>query len=544
MFSSRAPSGPLTVNVGARPSPWGGWPATLLGAGGFPSLMRRATLADCSWTGPSIAPMPSDATRPLDPAAAGQPAGDLLDTAAAGPAAVRGGAVRAVGYIVGVGLSIGAAALLFRHLGVEDGGRYITVMSIVAIAGGLSDAGLTAIGIRELTVREGVARDRFARNLLGMRLILTSAGGVLAVAFTVVAGYEEAMVLGTALASVGLVFQNTQLTLAAPLMSQLKLGLVTVADLTRQVITVLGIVVLVALGAELLPFFAVMIVAAFATFAATAWLVRHDMPLRPSFHPGELRGLLIEVLPFSAASAAHVLYFRVAIVLVSLIATSKQTGYFGASFRIVDVLAVVPSLVVGAAFPVFARAARDDHARLAYGIDRVFRAMVVAGTVVALALALGAGFAIEVVAGPDFAPAADILRVQAVAVGATFVGAVWAYAMLSLAMYREALWVNGGALVLCGVLVGILATTHDAMGAAVATVIAELSLTIAGAVVLLRAHPQLRPSFGVLWRTAIAAAAGASLAFATGLPEIVRSLAGAAVFLVVAVALRAVPPEV
>src|SRR5215208_5639141 len=122
MFSSRGPSGPLTVKVGARPSPCGGWPATACGAGGFASLMRRATLADRSCTAPSIAPMSREPSRRPDPMPAGPPANDLLDTAAAGPAAVRGGAVRAVGYIAGVVMSIAGAALLFRHLGVDDGG--------------------------------------------------------------------------------------------------------------------------------------------------------------------------------------------------------------------------------------------------------------------------------------------------------------------------------------------------------------------------------------------------------------------------------------
>ena len=42
---------------------------------------------------------------------------DLLDTPDAGPAAIRGGAVRIVGYLAGVAVSVFASALLLRHLG-------------------------------------------------------------------------------------------------------------------------------------------------------------------------------------------------------------------------------------------------------------------------------------------------------------------------------------------------------------------------------------------------------------------------------------------
>ena len=82
----------------------------------------------------------------------------LLDTPHAGPAAIRGGAVRLAGYGAGVLLSVGSAALLFRHLGVVDGGRYVTIIALVATVQGLTDFGLTAIGVRELAVREGEAR--------------------------------------------------------------------------------------------------------------------------------------------------------------------------------------------------------------------------------------------------------------------------------------------------------------------------------------------------------------------------------------------------
>src|SRR5271154_1178893 len=78
---------------------------------------------------------------------------DLLSTSQAGPAAVRGGAFRVGGYIVGALVSAISAALLFRYLGVVDIGRYVTALSLVAIVGVLSDLGLTAVGVREVSIR-------------------------------------------------------------------------------------------------------------------------------------------------------------------------------------------------------------------------------------------------------------------------------------------------------------------------------------------------------------------------------------------------------
>src|SRR3954447_25568863 len=84
---------------------------------------------------------------------------DLLSSPQAGPAAVRGGGARVVGFFAGALASAASAALLFRHLGVGNPGRYVTILSLVAIVAGFSDLGLTAVGIRESSVRGPAERD-------------------------------------------------------------------------------------------------------------------------------------------------------------------------------------------------------------------------------------------------------------------------------------------------------------------------------------------------------------------------------------------------
>lgn len=92
---------------------------------------------------------------------------DLLDTPAAGAQAVRGAGLRVAGYAAGVAITVVSAAVLFRHLGVADAGRYVLVLSIVTLTTGMSDPGLLVIGTREAAVREAAERRAFLRDLLG-----------------------------------------------------------------------------------------------------------------------------------------------------------------------------------------------------------------------------------------------------------------------------------------------------------------------------------------------------------------------------------------
>jgi O-antigen/teichoic acid export membrane protein len=483
--------------------------------------------------------MASDPAAPADSPPQGQ---DLLDTPLAGPAAVRGGAVRAVGYLVGVVLSVGSAALLFRHLGVDDTGRYVTALSLVTIAGGLSDLGLTAIAIRELAVRDGDARARLVSNILGLRTALTVVGIVAMTAFAATADYPSAVVWGTALAGIGLIVLNVQGTLSASLTVQLKLGWVTAAELLRQVVTVFGIVVLVVAGAALLPFFAVQIPAAMAALALTVVLVRGEVPLRPTFDWDEWRALLREVLPFAAAAMLGIIYFRLAIVILSLTSTSEETGYFSASFRVIEVLVVIPQLLISGAFPIFARAARDDRTRLAYGVQRTFEASLVVGVGSGLVLVLGAPFAIDVVAGPDFAPSIGILRIQAVALVVTFVHVAWVYALLSLHRYRAILLLSISGVILNAVTVGIFGSMYGAKGAAWATAAVDVFQTVLIGVALATVGRELRPSLARLPKVCAAAAAGGAVALIP-LPSVAQAALGGLIFLTVALVLRAIPEE-
>ena len=122
---------------------------------------------------------------------------------------------------------------------------------------------------------------------------------------------------------------------------------------------------------------------------------RASMPSRGSGSCGE-------TLPDALAAAVGLIYFRIAVVLMSYVSTDEETGIFSAAFRIVEVVGVLPWMLVSAGFPILARAARDDEARLGYALQKIFEVAVVLGVFIALGLAVAAPFAIEVVAGPGF----------------------------------------------------------------------------------------------------------------------------------------------
>jgi O-antigen/teichoic acid export membrane protein len=469
---------------------------------------------------------------------------DVLDSRDAGPAALRGSALRSGAYLGGVLLSIASAPLLIRHLGVESFGQFVTVVSLMNLVAGVTEGGLNAIALREYATLRGAERRSALRSLLGIRLALSLVGVLVGVVFAVAVGYDSPLIVGAIGAGVGVVFQAVQMLASTPLQGELRFGWLAILQLLGQAMTVALIVVLVLADAGLVPFLWITAPVGLLLLVATLALVGGRMPLRPSLRWAEVWPLLRDTLPYTAAVALNVVYFRVTILVMSLQASELQTGYFATSFRVVEVLLSIPALVIGAAYPILARAERDDEARFTYAMRRILELSLLLGTWMAMCCAVGAQFAIDVLAGSEAQPAVEILRIQGLTLIATGVAVAAGYALLTLRRYKAMLWMNAAALAGSVVLTLVLVPSMGARGAALATLGAESVLAVGVLIVLLRARPELRRGLAGAPLILAVAGAAAAVGLLTGLPSLVGLIVANVAFVAGLVLVRRFPPEI
>ena len=468
---------------------------------------------------------------------------DVLDSPEAGALVLRGGALRVGGYVAGTLVSLLGVAVVTRYLGVDEYGKYQTILSLVTLVAAVTDVGMATYGLREYTQGRAEERDAMMSTLIGLRLALTTLGIVAALAIGIAAGYSTELEVGILLAGVGLLVTVLQTTLAIPLNAELRIAAITLLDAGRQVLMVVAFLILAAAGAGVAAFLGATIPVALVVLAVTAWLVRGAVSVVPRVRLREWAGMLKATAAFAAATAAGSIYAYTAMILTSFVASAEQAGLFAASFRVIVVTAAVPSLIVTVAFPVLARAARDDRERLTYALQRLFEVSVVLGAATVIGLVIGAPFVIEVLAGPKFAGAVGVLQIQALALMASFLLATWGFGLLSLHRHRPLLLANLLALGLSCVLVLVLASADGARGAALATVISESVLAIAYLVALARGHRDLMPRLGVVPRVIAAATPACAVVLIPGLPALVQAILAVAIFLFLALVFRALPAE-
>ena len=468
---------------------------------------------------------------------------DALVAPGAGEAAIRGGAVRVAGYAAGILLSLVSATLVVRHLGIEQFGRYVTTVALVTICMSLLEGGVMWMAVREYTVRQGRDRDLVMRDLLGLRLALTLFAAGVAIVFALIAGYDHVLLLGTAVAAAAVSIQALQPLISVPLQVELRWSTLTLIDLGTQVVRVAGLLILVSVGAGLVPLLAAAIPSAVFSMLVTGAVARGAVPREPAFHPKRWKALVREQLPFAVVVAIGSVYFRLTVVVLQLIAPRIQTGYFATSYRVIEVLIMVPVLLVAAIFPILSRSAHEDSERHAYVVGKALEVALIAGVLLVLCVFLGAGFIIDVIAGARGHGSIRVLEIQSFALLGTFIAQTAGFALLSMRRYRPLLLMSLTTLVANVVLTLVLGSAHGAQGAAVGAVAAEVLLALGLLAALRRAHANLALSPRVVL-TLLPAAAAAAATLALPVPSVARVAIAVPLYLAIMLAAGAIPAPV
>jgi O-antigen/teichoic acid export membrane protein len=457
---------------------------------------------------------------------------------------VRGGLIRGVGFGVSTALGLATAVLLLRYLGVDDFGRYATVSAVLGIVAGITDAGLTAIGSREISVaRTAKERASILSHLLVLRIAGATIGVLVGVAFTVVAGYDSVVIAGTALGGVGVILISVQSMLTVPIWVELRIVSLTTLEVLRNLLTLIGVAVLVLAEAGLLAFFGVQVVVGIVLIPVTLLLARAGASVVSGVRSEVLVRLVRETFPLAIAFAMSVIYFRVLVVLVSLLSNEEQTGIFGTSFRIFELLLGLPALILSVALPLLSVAGDEDDERLRKGLQSMTEASLLIAALLVVGIGILAEPGILLVGGDEYVGAAPVLRIQALALIPFFLGQAWQLGLIAGRAQRAMAVANGLALVLVIALGLAFVPGGGATAAAWVAVGAETALAVFLRIALGRMRPGVAPSLWCAWKAALAMTLAAGAGYLLRDSPLLAVCVAVPVFGVVALLTRAVPAD-
>jgi O-antigen/teichoic acid export membrane protein len=360
-----------------------------------------------------------------------------------------------------------------RMLGDAEFGKFSFALALGSIFETLMD-----FGLHQATIR-AVARDRsqasaLLHHSLGIKLVWATGAMVLLIATATVLRSEPDVRLACYLLGGSFVLRSYMLTIRGVLQGLERFGwdsIVVVAD--RALLLACSIVALVS-GAGLKGLVVAFVVARVIALALAGWITQtHLGGLGIRFERQTWWELQTTALPLGVFLIVLNLYSYVDGVMLGVMRTDVETGFYTAAYRVYEGMSYAPSVIAAVLTPRLSGlfvGNRAEHQRLA-GLG-------LAGSLaLAVVLAIvGYAFSAQIVTllfGPAFADAAAPLRI--LCIGLLFLFPIWV-------LHAVAISVGGERLLLKTAVTGLVVNVglnlyviprFGANGAALATVVGE-----------------------------------------------------------------------
>lgn len=391
------------------------------------------------------------------------------------------------GTVVDKGFRLALVVFATRTLGEDLWGRYAYAAAATALFSQMTDMG-TALFLTREVARSGNVEPRLLGGLLQLRIGLAALYLVAVGVLAAMHANEPWLALALCTTGLGALAQGSLEACWAVFRGLERLELEARSQsLLSALYAAFGGVVVVAMIVGLLPrndigivaFAGAQLLSAAVAFGlaarAVAGLARPvrgwDAALRQRF--------VREVLPLGLAIVASLIYFKIDIPMLRWMRGDGETGRYAASFRLLEMLAVVPAIAMSATFPALSRDIVGDAPRA----RRVHRAALTSlgglGLGIAVVFGIAAEWIVQLLYGPEFAGSAAVLRVLGVSIALMFVNYLETHMLVALGLVR---WQMSVAMALCLVNVGLnlwWIPEFGAVGAAWATACTELALLAA-----------------------------------------------------------------
>jgi O-antigen/teichoic acid export membrane protein len=443
------------------------------------------------------------------------------------------------------GLAFIMTIIMPRYLGATGYGRLYLAISLTGIMQILVEFGLNSLVAREATRRPEEAR-RYLRNAGALKAGLWVVALAIVGVVVQIAEYPAETQIAVAVLAVSVLVASQSSLIVAVLQANDRIRWIAVTTVVEKVVYVgLGVTVLV-LGYGVLAVAIVMLVGSIGALLLDLWWLRslsRQVDLRSGVESPGWRGLFRQALPFFAVLFFGAIYFRLDVVILSLLKTDSVVGFYGAAYRLFQTTYVLPDAFLFALFPLFCRLSPTPGDGLSMAAQKGLDLLLALGIPIAAGILVLSDEIVTTLYGGEYAESIPLLRVLAIAIVLMYANGV--FVQLLIATERQGrLAVTAGVAAVANVAINLALIPYlGALGAAIATVATEALVIVMNFSFLPKSLTR-RLRFVAIGKYLIAAAAMSGvLLLLNGRNLALLVPVGAAVYVVGIVVLRAVSQE-
>lgn len=392
--------------------------------------------------------------------------------------------IQVAGRAVGLILSLVTLNYIANHLVVDGSalvgyGQYTIVFTYATIAAAAADLGLFNLLVRDIAGRDAQQAGRLIGNALWFRLFLLLIVLGLFVVFQRFLPYPPVVIQGIL---IGLVITFSTLlyqAIAALFQANLLSPKIVWSELAGKVV-VAGLTIFVLThGGGLLAVLGASLAGSLVTLLVGFWLagphVRIDLRLDLSLW----RRSLVDFLPLAGLSLLGLVHFKIDTLILSLMRPIVDVGIYGAAYKVLEVVLIVPAVFASNLLPVMsALADANEPAKLIAFLKRTFQINYLLSLYFFCLLFALAPWLITFLTQNQFLAAAEPLRLLAPAVVFIFGSTLLLQGVIAARKQKQLLRSYCWLVVVDIILNLILINQFSYRGAAIATLVTEALLFV------------------------------------------------------------------
>jgi O-antigen/teichoic acid export membrane protein len=373
--------------------------------------------------------------------------------------------------------------LLTRYLGVAQYGIYNLVFAYLASYGIFADFGLRLTLVRDLSGEQERTELKSTYFALQITLILLST--FLALVFLLLFPYSPLIKMTIIVGSLGVGVGYMNGYGASVLQSKMKLDTAALLEIINRVVTVGTIALFVWLQWNIYAIISTILIGNIVTLVINIYITPEFFRLK-HFPPFALLSAIIKSsFPVGITSLLAVLYFKIDLMMLSVMKTTVDVGIYSLSYKIFDNIIMLWLFYLASIYPLMSHSVKE---KARSKINKLIRGSIIialAFSVITIVISwVAAPLAINILGGKNFFASISPFRILLFALPFVFINDVQYYLLLSLSKIRSIVFTLVSALVFNFIVNLLIIPKYGYLGTSVSTVVTEIIILIGYSIAL------------------------------------------------------------
>ncbi len=300
-----------------------------------------------------------------------------------------------------------------RYLGVEGFGVLSFAIAFTGIIVLLAD-----IGIKNLTIRE-IARDKtqaakYLGNISILKLLLVLVTFFVVIVVSNFLGYPHQTTMVIYIITASFVLRSFSEMFYSIFQAFEKMEYASLGGILDSILMFFGVLIAIKLNLEIVTFVTIYLITSIITLLYSSFICIHKFAIpQIEVNLAFWKQLLEESIPFWLTSVFIIIYFRIDMVMLSVLKNDMVVGWYAAPYRLVDSLSLLPSLIMAVMYPLFSKYYINSTESLNLAFQKSLKILIIIALPIGLGTTLLAKEIILLIYGSDYFESIIALQVLA-----------------------------------------------------------------------------------------------------------------------------------